>query len=62
MRPMPAAYAKWVVTNQPLDALRRRGAPQIGTQLRLGARKSKGIPQNKPQNASEWFAQWHASF
>lgn len=32
------------------------------TQLRLGARKNKGIPQNKPQNASEWFAQWHAFF
>ncbi len=32
------------------------------TQLRVGARKNKGIPQNKPQNASEWFAQWHAVF
>lgn len=32
------------------------------TQLRLGARKNRGIPQNKPQNASEWFAQWHAFF
>ena len=32
------------------------------TQLRLGARKNRGIPQNRPQNASEWFAQWHAFF
>ena len=32
------------------------------TQLRFGARKNKGIPQNRPQNASEWFAQWHAFF
>jgi hypothetical protein len=32
------------------------------TQLRVGARKNSGIPQNKPQNAREWFAQWHAFF
>ncbi|MBE0549767.1 MAG: hypothetical protein IH627_19340 [Rubrivivax sp.] len=32
------------------------------TQLRLGLRKNSGIPQNKPQNAREWFAQWHAFF
>ena len=32
------------------------------TQLRLGVRMNDGIPQNKPQNAREWFAQWHAFF
>lgn len=32
------------------------------TQLRLGVRHNDGIPQNKPQNAREWFAQWHAFF
>lgn len=32
------------------------------TQLRLGARKNDGIPQNQPQNATEVFAQWHAFF
>lgn len=32
------------------------------TQFRLGARKNSGIPQNRPQNAREWFAQWHAFF
>jgi hypothetical protein len=32
------------------------------TQLRLGARKSDGIPQNRAQNASEVFLQWHAFF
>lgn len=32
------------------------------TQLRVGVRKNDGIPQNRPQNAREWFAQWHAFF
>lgn len=32
------------------------------TQLRLGLRKNSGIPQNKPHNAREWFAQWHVFF
>ncbi len=32
------------------------------TQFRLGGRKNDGIPQNKPQNATELFAQWHAFF
>jgi hypothetical protein len=32
------------------------------TQLRFGARRSDGIPQNKAQNASEIFLQWHAFF
>ncbi len=32
------------------------------TQVRLGARKSDGIPQNNAQNASEVFLQWHAFF
>jgi hypothetical protein len=32
------------------------------TQLRLGARKNDGIPQNDAQNANEVFAQWHAYF
>lgn len=32
------------------------------TQLRVGARLNDGIPQNKPQNAREWFFQWHAFF
>lgn len=32
------------------------------TQFRLGLRQNDGIPQNKPQNAREWFAQWHAFF
>jgi hypothetical protein len=32
------------------------------TQLRLGARKNDGIPQNNAQNSSEVFLQWHAFF
>jgi hypothetical protein len=32
------------------------------TQFRLGARKSKGIPQIDAQNATEVFLQWHAFF
>ena len=32
------------------------------TQFRVGARKSDGIPQNKAQNGSEIFLQWHAFF
>lgn len=32
------------------------------TQLRLGARKNDGIPQNNAQNATELFLQWHAFF
>ncbi|MFM2068612.1 MAG: hypothetical protein RLZZ584_3521 [Pseudomonadota bacterium] len=32
------------------------------TQLRVGARKADGIPQNPAQNTTELFAQWHAYF
>ena len=32
------------------------------TQFRVGVRKNDGIPQNKPQNATELFLQWHAFF
>jgi hypothetical protein len=32
------------------------------TQFRAGVRKSKGIPQNDAQNATEVFLQWHAFF
>lgn len=32
------------------------------TQVRMGVRKSDGIPQNKPQNARELFAQLHLFF
>jgi len=32
------------------------------TQFRLGVRKSKGIPQNNAQNATEIFLQWYAFF
>jgi hypothetical protein len=32
------------------------------TQVRAGVRKSKGIPQNDAQNATEVFLQWRAFF